>query len=106
MEAAQVDGAMRSVLARLTLFAATGMLGLAFATPARADDQSPPPPLMLGKSALIAPDEPDAIAIVDTGTSDTASSTASAAEPLPAKAIAADGWELAAKPHHLRAAAV
>src|SRR5262245_49982455 len=45
---------------RLVMFAAAAGLGLAFATPAHADDQTvPSPPLMVGKGATITPDAVD-----------------------------------------------
>lgn len=40
---------------------AAALVGVAFAAPARAEDPSTPPPLMLGTSAVIPPDEPQAL---------------------------------------------
>jgi hypothetical protein len=92
----------RANLGKLAVLSGVAMLGLALATPARADDQSPPPPLMLGKSALVAPDEPDAT-VVDTETPSSADVAAPPADPAPVRVVAVRGWELAAKPHHYRA---
>ena len=89
-------------LRMLALITAAAFAGLAYATPAHADDQAPPPPLMLGKSAVIAPDEPDASVDVAAPAPATPSPPASVVESAPVKTSAADGWELAAKPHQWR----
>jgi hypothetical protein len=75
------------------------MVALAFATPARADDQAPPPPLMVAKSAVIAPDQPDATVPVDAVVPEPDSASAPAPDPAPVRAVAVPGWKLAAKPH-------
>jgi hypothetical protein len=75
------------------------MIALAFATPAHADDQAQPPPLMVGKNAVIAPDEPDAAVTVDPAVAETDSVSAPTPEPVPVRVVATDGWKLAAKPH-------
>jgi hypothetical protein len=104
VEAAQVGGATGGALRKLALLSGAGILALAFATPARADDQSPPPPLMVGKSAMIAPDEPDATVAADTESAETVSDSVPVADSGPTRAVADDGCELAAKPEHLRPA--
>jgi hypothetical protein len=87
----------------LAVLPAAALLALAFATPAHADDQSPPPVLMLGKSAVIAPDEPDATTVAaDAVPPEPASAPAPVVEQSPTRAVATDGWELAAKPHQWR----
>jgi hypothetical protein len=95
VEAAKVERANGGMLRKLAVLSAAGIVALAYATPGRADDQSPPPPLMLGTSAAIVPDEPDAVVDI--------SEPVSVTEPVPAKAVAVDGWELAAKPRHSQA---
>ena len=90
-------------LRTLALVTAAALFGLAYATPAHADDQAPPPQLMLGKSAVIVPDEPDATMDVAAPAPATPSQPAPVVEPAPVKTPAADdGWELAAKPHQWR----
>jgi len=86
----------------LAVLPAAALLALAFATPAHADDQSPPPVLMLGKSAVIAPDEPDATVAADAVPPAPASAPAPVVEQAPTRAVATGGWELAAKPHQWR----
>ena len=90
-------------LRTLALVTVAALFGLAYATPAHADDQAPPPQLMLGKSAVIVPDEPDASVDVAAPAPATPSPPAPVVEPAPVKTPAADdGWELAAKPHQWR----
>jgi hypothetical protein len=52
----------RSMLRAGALLSTTGVVALAFAVPAHADDQSPPAPLMVSSAATVVPDEPDAVA--------------------------------------------
>jgi hypothetical protein len=101
VQAAQIEGA----LWKLAALSGAGMLALALATPARADDQAPPPPLMLAKTAVIAADEPDATVPVETAAPATDSAPAPAADPAPVRVVATPGWKLAAKPHVVRHAA-
>ncbi len=105
MHAAQLEGAKWSALWKLAVLAGAGMLALALATPARADDQSPPAPLMLAKTAVIAPDEPDATMPSDANAPEPDSAPATDPDPAPARVLAVKGWELAAKQHvvHRRA---
>ncbi|HEY5660536.1 MAG TPA: hypothetical protein VIR59_07095 [Gaiellaceae bacterium] len=98
VHAAQFVGVKRSTTVKLAVLPFAGMLALALATPAHADDQTAPPPLMIAKTAAIAPDEPDATmpdaaAIAETATPPPAPTP----EPAPVRVVAASGWELAAK---------
>jgi hypothetical protein len=97
VQAAQRERAGRGALRTLALLSGAAVLGLAFATPARAEDQ---PPLMLAKSAVIAPDEPDITIAADTETPPSVDVAPPVPDPVPTKAVAIDGWELAAKPQH------
>lgn len=99
MHAAHIGAAN---LGRLAVLSGAAMLALALATPARAEDQSPPPPLMLGKSAVVAPDEPDATVVADIETPNSADAAAPPADPAPVRVVAVKGWELAAKTRHWR----
>jgi hypothetical protein len=101
VQAAQIEGA----LWKLAALSGAGMLALALATPARADDQAPPPPLMLAKTAVIAADEPDATVPIDAATPETDSAPVPAADPAPVRVVATPGWKLAAKPHVVHHAA-
>jgi hypothetical protein len=88
---------------KLAALSGAGMLALALATPARADDQATPPPLMVAKTAVIAPDEPDATVSADAVTPETVSAPAPVPDPAPVRVVATPGWKLAAKPgvvHH------
>ena len=105
MQAAQLVGARWCALWKLAALSGAGMLALALATPARADDQAPPPPLMVAKSAVVAPDEPDATVPVDVATPETDSAPTPAPEPAPVRVVATPGWKLAAKPRAVHRAA-
>jgi hypothetical protein len=79
------------------------MLALALATPARADDQTPAPPLMLASTPVIAPDEPEMTVPVAAAAPEPESAPAPAPDPAPVRVVATPGWKLAAKPrvmHH------
>lgn len=105
MPEANREGKWRRTVGRGMLTAvlpAAALLALAHATSARADDQAPPPPLMVSKSAVIAPDEPDATVPDETAPPQEVSVPAPVVEQQPTKTAAADGWELAAKPHRMR----
>jgi hypothetical protein len=80
---------------KLTVLSGAGMLALAYAAPAHADDQAPPPPLMVAKTAMIAQDEPDATVSV---APETDSAPAPPPESAPVRVVATPGWKLAAKP--------
>jgi hypothetical protein len=85
---------------KLAVLPFAGMVALAFATPAHADDQTAPPPLMVAHTAVIAPDEPDATVPVDAGATQIETTTpAPASDPAPQRVVAVSGWELAAKAH-------
>lgn len=99
MQAAQFEGSRLGALWKFAALPAAGMIALAFATPAHADDQAQPPPLMVGKNAVVAPDEPDAAVTVDPAVAETDSASAPVPDPVPVRVVATDGWKLAAKPH-------
>jgi hypothetical protein len=100
VQAAQFVGVKRGATVKLAVLPFAGMVALAFATPARADDQTAPPPLMVAKTAVIAPDEPDATMPDDAGTTPIETAApAPAPDPVPARVIAPTGWELAGKAH-------
>lgn len=105
MQAAQLAGARWCALWKLAALSGAGMLALALATPARADDQSPPPPLMLAGTAVIPPDEPEATPPVDAPPPEPVSAPAPPADPAPVRVVATPGWKLAAKPHVVHHAA-
>jgi hypothetical protein len=103
VHAAQFVGAKRGTTVKLAVLPFAGMLALAFATPAHADDQTAPPPLMVAKTAVIAPDEPDAAVPDSAAVAATATSPpAPAPEPAPARVAAPSGWEWAGKTHVVR----
>lgn len=83
---------------KLTVLSGAGMLALAFATPAHADDQATPPPLMLAKTAVVALDEPDATISVDPVPPPADSAPSPPPDPVPVRVVATPGWKLAAKP--------
>jgi len=103
VQAAQLEGARWGALWKLAALSGAGLLALALATPARADDQATPPPLMVAKTAVIAPDEPDATVPADAVAAETVSAPAPVPDPAPVRVVATPGWKLAAKPpavHH------
>ncbi len=103
MQAAQFVGVKRGAAVKFAVLPFAGMVALAFATPARADDQTAPPPLMVAKTAVIAPDEPDATVPEDAvATPIESAPPAPAPDPVPARVVAATGWELAGKAHPVR----
>lgn len=99
MQAARLVGARWCALWKLAALSGAGMLALALATPARADDQAPTPPLMLAPTAVIPPDEPEATVPVDAPAPEPESAPAPPADPAPVRVVATPGWKLAAKPH-------
>jgi hypothetical protein len=100
VQAAQLVGAKRSATVKLAVLPFAGMVALAFATPAHADDQTAPPPLMVAHTAVIAPDEPDATVPSDAGAAQIESAApAPAPDPAPVRVVAVSGWQLAAKAH-------
>jgi hypothetical protein len=97
VQAAQLERARWSALWKLAALSGAATVALALATPARADDQDPSPPLMVAKTAVIALDEPDATASADLATPETESVPAPEPDPVPVRVVATPGWELAAK---------
>ena len=105
MPEANREGKRRTVgrgMLNVAVLPAAALLALAFATPAHADDQSAPPPLMLSTDAVIVTDEPDATVDPEAAQLETASAPAPVVVQATTKVVAAEGWELAAKPQQLR----
>ena len=99
MQAAQLEGARLSALWKAAALSGSAMLALAFATPAHADDQPPAPTLMLARTAVIAPDEPDATVPPDAAAPAPDSAPTPDPDPVPIHPVAVAGWKLAEKPN-------